>query len=77
MARGSKTNVLKIIPETRDFTVVFVPFFGHFRPDFIIRAQDRVPAAAGQVWPERWLGGARSENQAREIGAVYGASKGA
>jgi hypothetical protein len=35
VARGSQRNLLKIVPKTRDFTVVFVPFFGHFRPDFI------------------------------------------
>jgi hypothetical protein len=42
VARGSQKHVLKIVPKTREFTVVFVPFFGHFRPDFNIRAPDRV-----------------------------------
>ena len=46
VARGSQKNVVKIVPKTRDFTVVFVPLFGHFRPDFNIRAQDRVRGPA-------------------------------
>ena len=33
VARGSKKYVPNIVPNTRDFSVVFVSFFGHFRRD--------------------------------------------
>ena len=34
-----ENSVFKIILETRDFSVVFVPIFGRFRPDFNMRAR--------------------------------------
>ena len=45
-----ENSVFKIILETRDFSVVFVPIFGRFRPDFNMRAQDRAECRC------RWRG---------------------